>query len=92
MEFSYKASKFSAKLVSSHSHVLQYEVYEYDSGEVIAEGSIKFDGCSNWDFKTDDTLIHFCGMSDLSEFYHSMEACYGHAKRHFETRGQWYDF
>ena len=32
------------------------------------DGSIKWDGCSNWDFGTDECMMHFCGVAGAVEF------------------------
>lgn len=32
------------------------------------DGSIKWDGCSNWDFNTDECMMHFCGKGGVEEF------------------------
>ena len=32
------------------------------------KGTIKWDGCSNWDFQADGVQPHFCGLEDVQEF------------------------
>lgn len=36
-------------------------IYDLDKAERVIKGSIKWDGCSNWNMMPDDTLLHFCG-------------------------------
>ena len=38
-------------------------VSDFDKAEVFLSGSIKWDGCSNWDFHTDECMKHFCGRA-----------------------------
>lgn len=50
------------------SHWVDFKVYETNYGyagpvrELYLEGSIKWDGCSNWNFCTDACMKHFCGQ------------------------------
>ncbi len=39
-------------------------------------GSIKWDGCSNWDFRTDKCMAHFCGRSQALSIGVLMEELY----------------
>lgn len=32
--------------------------------DLLWHGTIKWDGCSNWDFHTTECMAHFCGMKD----------------------------
>lgn len=49
---------------SAKSHWVEFtvtETYNFDEVETFVTGSIKWDGCSNWDFNTGDCMKHFCG-------------------------------
>jgi hypothetical protein len=48
--------------------------------EPFWEGSIKSDGCSNWDFKTAECMAHFCGKDDAISIGRLMAECYDLAK------------
>lgn len=37
---------------------------QFDEAEKSLSGSIKWDGCSNWDFHTEACAAHFCGRKD----------------------------
>lgn len=45
---------------------VEFEVIagENEMRGIFLSGSVKFDGCSNWDFHTDDTLMHFCDQAE----------------------------
>lgn len=37
---------------------------DFNEAESFLTGNIKWDGCSNWNFHTDDCMKHFCGRKD----------------------------
>lgn len=39
-------------------------VKDLSKAEKFWHGSIKWDGCSNWDFNTESCMAHFCGKED----------------------------
>lgn len=39
-------------------------------------GSIKWDGCSNWDFNTEDCMAHFCGVEHAASIGGLMRRMY----------------
>jgi len=49
---------------------------DMEEAEVYLEGTIKFDRCSNWDFKTSEVLKHFCGVEEVEEFGELMRRTY----------------
>lgn len=40
-------------------------VWRIEEAEVYLRGFVKWDGCSNWDFKTNPVMKHFCGRDDF---------------------------
>lgn len=44
------------------------------------EGSIKWDGCSDWDFSPEG-LIHFCSMKNVDDMHATIDECYEIAER-----------
>lgn len=48
----------------------------------FGEGTIKWDGCSNWDFNADGTMPHFCGLQDVVDFNAMMVELYRLASEH----------
>lgn len=48
----------------------------FENGEKFVSGSIKWDGCSNWDFHTEECMMHFCGSSDATSIGSLMSAFY----------------
>lgn len=54
-------------------------------GCCVGEGTIKWDGCSNWDFNVDGTMPHFCGLSHVKEFHAMMVELYKLAAEHIVT-------
>lgn len=39
--------------------------YRTEDAEVTVTGFIKWDGCSNWDFKTGGCMLHFCDREQM---------------------------
>lgn len=65
----------------SFTHYVEFKVFEvngaYEGEEtkwVIADeqpilnGSVKWDGCSNWDYLTNECMAHYCGVSGVKRF------------------------
>lgn len=44
------------------------ETEKIEEAEVVVSGSVKWDGCSNWDFHTDECMAHFCDRKGLTDF------------------------
>lgn len=40
------------------------------------DGSIKWDGCSNWDFHTNECMAHFCGVRQATSIGRLMQRMY----------------
>lgn len=34
----------------------------------ILNGEVKWDGCSNWDYLTNECMAHYCGVSGVKRF------------------------
>lgn len=47
-----------------------------EEADPLFTGMIKFDGCSNWNFKPDDVLMHFCGRYRLNQFKEVLDECH----------------
>lgn len=47
-----------------------FKVYTQNCGDwdVLFEGTVKWDGCSNWNFIHDHYPLHFCGLEDVNRF------------------------
>jgi len=48
-----------------------------ESVDPIAEGHIKWDGCSNWSM-----FPHFCGRRSLEQFKEALDTCYDIGEEH----------
>lgn len=66
-------------------HVLEFTIYkafqhpdvgDRKDGEVYITGSVKWDGCSNWDFHTDKLMLHMCGPDEANELAWLLKQCY----------------
>lgn len=55
-----------------------------DELELIGQGWVKWDGCSNWTFNQSDVAIHFCERNDMLAFGEMMANCYDLAKQLIE--------
>jgi hypothetical protein len=51
-------------------------VEDIDSAEVFLEGSVKWDGCSNWKFNDGDCMLHFCGYQHATSLGRMMARMY----------------
>ena len=47
-----------------------------DEAEELFNGSIKWDGCSNWDFSPSGVALHLCGRTDAREFSQMIDALF----------------
>lgn len=72
-----------------HGFAVRLDVYEAYMAFTVSkenscygEGSIKWDGCSNWDFNADGTMPHFCGLQDVVDFNAMMVELYKLAAEH----------
>lgn len=64
-------------LVTPYEAVVEFIVAEGD--DILFHGGIKWDGCSNWDFSTDDGTthpLHFCGKGDAKNFGQLLDKLY----------------
>lgn len=62
------------------SHVANFKVFEVKAAhgegddfvisdeELRLSGFVKWDGCSNWDYHTEDCMAHFCGVEGMRQF------------------------
>lgn len=48
-------------------------------------GSVKWDGCSNWEFNSDQCLFHFCGISGVEALGGALRRCYEIAAKHLSS-------
>lgn len=46
-----------------------------DEMDPTLRGSVKWDGCSNWDFQPDNVLVHFCEPEDVQKLADVVKAC-----------------
>lgn len=58
---------------------------DFDVAEPFLTGFIKWDGCSNWDFHTDDCLRHFCGKVHATSIGRLMDRLYQIASERVES-------
>lgn len=60
-------------------------VEDPDRAEAFWQGSIKWDGCSNWNLMTDGVMAHFCGREDAMSIGPLMGRLYDLAATHLTT-------
>lgn len=58
---------------------------DFALAERFATGSVKWDGCSNWDFHTSEVLAHFCGVDDIEKHVAALRAAYAITARVLPT-------
>lgn len=74
------------------THVFDVPTYgkqfaaSHDGATPFWEGAIRWDGCSNWDFKTDECMAHFCGRKNATSIGRLMDRLYDLAAtmKHFD--------
>lgn len=60
---------------------------EIDDAKVFMHGDIKYDGCTNWYFDSqDECMIHFCSREQLKNLGSLLTACFDMA---FEINQEW---
>lgn len=42
--------------------------WEISDEEPVLDGHVKWDGCSNWDYLTNECMAHYCGVSGVKRF------------------------
>lgn len=57
----------------------------FNDGETFLHGSIKWDGCSNWDFHTSEVMAHFCGRQGATSIGRLMDRMYQITKERLRT-------
>lgn len=56
-------------------------VESHEESEAFASGSIKWDGCSNWNIDENDRgMLHFCGVEGIQDMNKAFERCYALAE------------
>lgn len=60
-------------------------VEEIMNAEKCIHGYVKWDGCSNWDFHTDEVLMHFCGRRAAMAFGKVLDRMYQIAREKLEA-------
>jgi len=58
---------------------------DFDAGEKFIEGFIKWDGCSNWSFHTEDCMAHFCGRKDATSIGRLLDRLFDITKERLAT-------
>lgn len=76
---------------------IQFEIFSYsvdfkvfNSGQeseldLFLEGSIKYDGYSNWDFKDSMVLVHFCGRQEAVSIGRLIDRLYDIVEKNLPT-------
>ncbi len=60
---------------------------DFDKANRLVGGFIKWDGCGEWDFGTEEGegRIHFCGASHIRQLTWSIEQVFALAKQHMPS-------
>jgi len=79
--YTWEAFGFTIKVVKPESHYIEYEIFTSD-GRSIANGTVKWDHCSNWSFPT---YYHGCDEEMLLNFGKVLSACWKHTEKFLPT-------
>lgn len=67
-------------LADPHGHYVEFLIFEQGprgEDELFMDGSIKWDGCSNWKFEHPNSYpLHFCGKGRALDFAKMIEQLY----------------
>jgi hypothetical protein len=63
----------------------QEQTPDIEKAEKFLHGGIKWDGCSNWDFHTDQCLAHFCGRKNATSIGRLIDRMYDITKEKLPT-------
>jgi hypothetical protein len=63
-----------------YSHAMSFAIIDYD--EEILTGSVKWDGCSNWN---SDACLHFCEREQFVHLSKLMELCFDFTAKNLPT-------
>ena len=81
-------SKYKIIWKYSNELIIEYKIYEISPDEIdedlIMEGFVKWDGCSNWNLGKSQCMLHACSRKDLEYFYRLPKICWIHASKHIE--------
>lgn len=58
---------------------------DFEAADPFLSGSIKWDGCSNWDFHDHDCMVHFCGRADATSIGRLMDHLYTITSERLDT-------
>lgn len=72
---------YRAEAWQQYSHAMNFEIFENQDSEPTFSGSIKWDGCSNWNCQ----VIHFCEREWFVEFAHVLEICFDFTAANLST-------
>ena len=64
----------------------QYDLAEHEQADFEIRGSLKWDGCINWETNP-DCMMHGCGPGHAAEIGAMFNAVYHVGKRHFDLLG-----
>jgi hypothetical protein len=80
--------------VEEYSHYFSYTVDEatmWDEDDKIVDvapylkGSIKWDGCSDWDMTPNNVCLHICGVADLKRHVRLLQYLWVYAQENMEA-------
>lgn len=70
-----KAGEFTVRLYSNGEH-MGGGVEDIGKAVPVVVGEVKWDGCANIDFKTEECMAHFCGYDGLESYTQALLETY----------------
>ena len=69
------------QIMAVNETVYRCIIYQNVNGkqEVFANGTIKWDGCSDWSYAN---YVHYCGFGSIQHYAHVMQCCYHMVAEH----------
>ena len=71
------------RLEPTYGLALEFEILDHQDGEMEIAGTVKWDGCCNWQTNP-DCMAHFCQLSDLDELREFFNRVYALAAQHIK--------
>lgn len=69
MEYKIKYKEYKIVATRDRTHSIDFKVYQpmNDEMELLLEGHVKWDECSNWNIGSKDVMLHFCSKNEAED-------------------------
>jgi len=85
----FKAYSFCREVISGVPHFFDccnQFIEDIEGAEILFEGHVKWDGCSNWSFGDEGYGLHYCDRDSLTHLGEALSRCWDFTK---ENHPRW---